>query len=439
MWVQAVKREEGPLFKVTKCTYICSAHFEEGDVFLTPGGLKCVRKDAVPCHFAWANRSSRRKSPYARATERLGSDVREIAENGDEVEMAAAVPAVSDHDYDARPPAGAMDAALRRIDELEAAVRRLSLVQQPQLRRFCVSDEDFRYYTRFPSERIFSLFWQAIEPSASSLVYWSKAQRMGVDAVSEATPSPQRKLPIIDEYFMYSLRTAVGLKEKVLADMFGVSVSTVSRVIITWANYLYLILGSMPIWMTRDQVRRWMPPKFKVYCPHVRVIVDCTELRCETPTALTLHSETYSTYKSHTTFKGLVGVSPSGAVTFVSKLYTGAISDKEITKQSGFIGLLEQGDGVMADKGFLIEPLLETVGASLIIPPFKHRAQFSREETERTQAIARLRILVERVIRRIKEYHIFDSTLPLTLSGSINQIWTNCCVLVNFQGPMELG
>ncbi|KAJ8382592.1 hypothetical protein SKAU_G00033700 [Synaphobranchus kaupii] len=116
--------------------------------------------------------------------------------------MAAAVPAVSDHDYDARPPAGAMDAALRRIDELEAAVRRLSLVQQPQLRRFCVSDEDFRYYTRFPSERIFSLFWQAIEPSASSLVYWSKAQRMGVEAVSEATPSPQRKLPIIDEYFM---------------------------------------------------------------------------------------------------------------------------------------------------------------------------------------------------------------------------------------------
>ncbi|KAJ8371175.1 hypothetical protein SKAU_G00112030 [Synaphobranchus kaupii] len=196
MWVQALRREEGPLFKVTKCTYICSAHFEEGDVFLTPGGLKRVRKDAVPCHFAWANRSSRRKSPYARATERLGSDVREIAENGEEVEMAAAVPAVSDHDYDARPPAGAMDAALRRIDELEAAVRRLSLVQQPQLRRFCVSDEDFRYYTRFPSERIFSLFWQAIEPSASLLVYWSKAQRMGVEAVSEATPSPQRKLPI---------------------------------------------------------------------------------------------------------------------------------------------------------------------------------------------------------------------------------------------------
>ncbi|KAJ8381255.1 hypothetical protein SKAU_G00020330 [Synaphobranchus kaupii] len=99
-WVQAVRREEGPLFKVTKCTYICSAHFEEGDVFLTPGGLKRVRKDAVPCRFAWANRSSRRKSAYARAT-----DVRVITENGEEVEMAAAVPAVSDHDYDARPPA----------------------------------------------------------------------------------------------------------------------------------------------------------------------------------------------------------------------------------------------------------------------------------------------------------------------------------------------
>ena len=71
--------------------------------------------------------------------------------------------------------------------------------------------------------------------------------------------------------------------------------------------------------------------------------------------------------------------------------------------------MLENGDAVMADKGFLIENMLSTVGAKLIIPPFKHKAQFSRQETEQTQAIARLRVLVERVIRRVKEFHIFDS------------------------------
>ncbi len=56
----------------------------------------------------------------------------------------------------------------------------------------------------------------------------------------------------------------------------------------------------------------------------------------------------------------------------------------------------------MADKGFLIEKLLENVGAKLIIPPFKYQSQFSREETERTQAVARLCIHVQQAIRLIK-------------------------------------
>ncbi|KAL2097016.1 hypothetical protein ACEWY4_006223 [Coilia grayii] len=331
---------------------------------------------------------------------------------------------------------GALDVALARVEELEAQVRRLMLVQEFQLCRYCASDGDFRYYTRFPSERIFRKFWQAIEPSTSVLVYWSKAQRMG--ATAETGPSPPRKLPLIDEFFLYCLHTAVGLKEKVLADMFGVSTSTVSRIVITWANYLYQILGSLPLWLSQEEVRRRLPEKFREFCSDVRVILDCTELRCETPSALTLHSCTYSAYKSHTTFKGLIGVSPSGAVTFVSKLYSGGISDKEITRRSGILNILENGEAVMADKGFLIENMLNNVGARLIIPPFKHKAQFSRQETEQTQAIARLRILVERVIRRVKEFHIFDTVIPLTVAGSINQIWTNCCVLVNFQGPMEL-
>lgn len=99
-------------------------------------------------------------------------------------------------------------------------------------------------------------------------------------------------------------------------------------------------------------------------------------------------------------------MAPCGAITFASRLFTGSISDKELTKQSGILDLLEPGDEVMADKGFLIGKLLEDVRAKLIIPPFKHSEQLSREETERTQAIARLRILIERVIRRGKEYHI---------------------------------
>lgn len=138
-----------------------------------------------------------------------------------------------------------------------------------------------------------------------------------------------------------------------------------------------------------------------------------------------------------TTLKSLIGITPFGSVSFVSNLYTGSISDKEITKESGILKLLEPGDEVMADKGFIIRDLPADRDFSLVTPTFTGPSgQFSKDEIAHTQEIARLRIHVERAIRRIKEYYIFDGVLPLSLCGSVNQMWTVCAVLTHFQGPL---
>lgn len=71
---------------------------------------------------------------------------------------------------------------------------------------------------------------------------------------------------------------------------------------------------------------------------------------------------TFSHYKNNNTLKALVGIAPSGGVTFISELYCGSISDKEFFKRSGLLQLLEPGDVVLADKGFRIEEELESVG-----------------------------------------------------------------------------
>lgn len=49
----------------------------------------------------------------------------------------------------------------------------------------------------------------------------------------------------------------------------------------------------------------------------------------------------------------------------MSSLYTGSISDKEITRVSGLLDLLEPGDTVMADKGFEIGDMLREKGIGL--------------------------------------------------------------------------
>ena len=71
------------------------------------------------------------------------------------------------------------------------------------------------------------------------------------------------------------------------------------------------------------------------------VIIDATELRIQTPSSLLRQSQSYSSYKSSNTLKGLVGVDFKGGIMFISQLYTGSISDKDIVQRSGFLEVLK--------------------------------------------------------------------------------------------------
>ena len=122
---------------------------------------------------------------------------------------------------------------------------------------------------------------------------------------------------------------------------------------------------------------------------------------------------------------------------FISSLFAGSISEKHITKVSGLLDLLEPGDVVMADKGFLISDLLLPLQCTVVMPHFlSSKQQFTAEQAKHNKALSNLRVHVERANRRFKEFHLFDAPIPLTLCGSVNQLWTVACLLTNFQGPL---
>ena len=200
---------------------------------------------------------------------------------------------------------------------------------------------------------------------------------------------------------------------------------------------MYMKLGHINIWPSRKLVDETMPLDFKAKYPSTRVIIDCTEVRCEMPSSLLLNSELFSSYKHHTTLKALVGISPKGFFTFIGQLYTGSISDREIVERSGFLNLpFSNGDSVMADKGFTIEDILP-LGVSLNIPSFLGMSdQMSAEDVIATQEIASLRIHVERAINKVKNFLIFDGVIPLSLFGVVNQMWCVCAILCNMQDPI---
>ena len=73
---------------------------------------------------------------------------------------------------------------------------------------------------------------------------------------------------------------------------------------------------------------------------------------------------------------------------FVSGLYPGCISDKELTRCIGLFDLLDSDDSVMADRGFDIEEDLALLGVRLNIPPFlRGKEQLSAQELVETRRI----------------------------------------------------
>ena len=90
-------------------------------------------------------------------------------------------------------------------------------------------------------------------------------------------------------------------------------------------------------------------------------------------------------------------IAPSGAVIFISNLYPGSFSDKEIVHRSGFAKwrTLGKNDSIMADRGILISNDLESIGVSFNISAFLNGSdQLTKAEVKESQAIASVRIYV---------------------------------------------
>ena len=78
----------------------------------------------------------------------------------------------------------------------------------------------------------------------------------------------------------------------------------------------------------------------------------------------------------------------------------------------------------MADKGCDIEDLLSSKQVSLNLPSsLQNQTQFSAQDVLQTKTFAKVRIHVERAIRRIKEFHYLTLTFHcLYWDLSINYI-----------------
>lgn len=200
------------------------------------------------------------------------------------------------------------------------------------------------------------------------MTYWrGEGQTSDADRL-RMSPSCLRP---IDQLFAVLMRLKVGLYVQDISERFQFSSASFSVYFATWISLIHAELKFLNPFPSKDIIKRTMPESFKAKYPSNRVIIDCTELSIQSSSSLINQSLTFSSYKHHTTVKLLVGISPSGVITFVSDAWPGKTSDRQLTEECGLLELLEPNDSVMADKGFTIADLLEKRQCFLNIPPFR--------------------------------------------------------------------
>jgi len=247
-------------------------------------------------------------------------------------------------------------------------------------------------------------------------------------------------LPRIDEMFLVLVKLRLGLANEDLAHRFRVHSATVSKIFHKWLDVMQEKMGGLISWPDRESVRATLPAIFHDKFSKLVSIIDCTEIFIERPFGLKARAVTYSNYKKHNTVKYLIGITPTGSISFLSKGWGGRVTDDHITRNSEFFSNLLPDDLVMADRGFRLEDDLALLQCKLFVPAFtRGKLQLSAKDVEWSRTMSNVRIHVERVIGVLKNrYTILQTTLPITLVKrrndtvpTVDKIMTVCCALCN--------
>ncbi|CAI6346541.1 unnamed protein product [Macrosiphum euphorbiae] len=98
---------------------------------------------------------------------------------------------------------------------------------------------------------------------------------------------------------------------------------------------------------------------------------------------------------------------------------------------------MERFDGIMVDKGFLIDDLCLEKQIDLIRPPFlKNKIQFSKAEALLNKDIASARVHIERINQRIKSFKIFQSKFSWSRNYLANDIMIIICGMCNLSSSI---
>ena len=152
---------------------------------------------------------------------------------------------------------------LKKVSSLQSLINlKEQQLSQQKFRLANIKDDDCQvsFYTGFQSYKALEAFYTFLGPAAECLCYSNVV-------VSSKKKRRNRSLPPMEELFLTLIRLRLGLMEQDIAYRFNLSQPTMSRIITTWVNYMYLELKKIPLWPSKEVIQSNLPMAFKKQYP----------------------------------------------------------------------------------------------------------------------------------------------------------------------------
>ena len=129
-------------------------------------------------------------------------------------------------------------------------------------KRFEGSDDDIHFYSGFQNASSYREFMTFVLCNAENMSYWSRnlhgnlpdGDENTTQMANVSTSHTNRALSKEDELFLTLARLRLGLSLQHIANLFNISIATVSRIFTSWINLLYFIFGSINFWLPKHTI-----------------------------------------------------------------------------------------------------------------------------------------------------------------------------------------
>ena len=300
-----------------------------------------------------------------------------------------------------------------RMENMELKKRAL----EPAYKGILRTNSDCLYYTGFNTTHIFVKTAKYIMTN-TELKFESEK---GISLVDKRT------LVSIDGFLLTTMKLRLNLKNKDLSKRLRIRYCRVTSIFVLWLDAMRRTIGLGIKLGTND-----ISEKKDTAASQPRILIDCTELSICTPRDSDVKKYTQSGTKNGDTVKFLVAVTPESQFAFISSVYGGTASDKEVVMTSKILDSLDPFDVILADRNCNIQEECDERNLNLLLSPRDTQTKEIKIDAKRTKRRSKNQhFIIEQSIHRLKRFAILNSKITLQVVPELYKVILACASICN--------